>query len=172
MERSRKDVPVAVQGIDDAVMVSAGYEHACAVHATGHISCWGTNSQGRLGDGTVRSSAILVLVNIDNAVSVNQMTCALLADSTVKCWGYNFIGQRNSSNENSLIPVTVTGIDNATQIAAGAAHACARLVDGTVKCWGYNVNGQLGNGDRVNSNRPVLAVGVNGATAVFAGSLV
>lgn len=40
-ERSTEDRPVAVKGISDAVKVSAGSAHACALLATGEVRCWG-----------------------------------------------------------------------------------------------------------------------------------
>ena len=42
--------PVAVAGIRDAIAISAGDKHACALHATGTISCWGDYRAGRGGD--------------------------------------------------------------------------------------------------------------------------
>jgi alpha-tubulin suppressor-like RCC1 family protein len=40
-----------VRGIDDATQVAAGYDHACALLATGEVRCWGGNDAGQLGDG-------------------------------------------------------------------------------------------------------------------------
>lgn len=40
-----------VRGIDDATQVTAGYDHACALLATGEVRCWGGNDAGQLGDG-------------------------------------------------------------------------------------------------------------------------
>ena len=44
-------VPVEARGINDAVAVGAGWEHTCAVHATGEVSCWGDDTSGELGNG-------------------------------------------------------------------------------------------------------------------------
>jgi hypothetical protein len=44
----------------------------------------------------------------------------------------------------------------ATAIALGDLHACALLEDGNVKCWGGNDYGQLGLGDTMRRNGPVL----------------
>jgi hypothetical protein len=38
--------PVTVKGISDAVAVGAGSYHACALHKTGKVSCWGRNQNG------------------------------------------------------------------------------------------------------------------------------
>ena len=54
-----RTVPVRLEGIEDAVALTmsrpkfdgAGV-HACAVHADGSGSCWGSNEVGQLGDGT------------------------------------------------------------------------------------------------------------------------
>ena len=45
-----------------AVGVAAGDSHACALMANGHAYCWGSNSDGQLGDGTntQRTSPVLV----------------------------------------------------------------------------------------------------------------
>ena len=56
-------VPVTVMGITDAVDVTCGAEHTCAVLADGSARCWGRNDFGQLGDGTTtnRASPVAVL---------------------------------------------------------------------------------------------------------------
>ena len=51
---SSSAVPVQVAGIADATAITAGggignYDHSCALHQTGAISCWGNNRAGQLG---------------------------------------------------------------------------------------------------------------------------
>jgi hypothetical protein len=54
------NVPVAVQGLQDAVAVSVARDHACALRETGAIMCWGKN--GLLGSATTANSAIPIEV--------------------------------------------------------------------------------------------------------------
>lgn len=56
--------PSAVMGLSDAVGLARGIGlHACALRATGGVVCWGFNSAGQLGDGTVveRHAPVAVL---------------------------------------------------------------------------------------------------------------
>ncbi len=43
--------PVTVLNISDAVGVSAGYAHSCALMEGGSVKCWGSNSEDALGRG-------------------------------------------------------------------------------------------------------------------------
>jgi alpha-tubulin suppressor-like RCC1 family protein len=141
-------VPVEVQGINNAVQVSASGVHVCAVLSTGHVVCWGRNYKGALGNGSPNEmiSAVPVPVSgITNAVSVSSNdhfdeTCALLATGAVDCWGANHVGQLgNGTLRDSYTPVQVSGITDATSVAAGGQRACAVLKLGKLVCWGQQV---------------------------------
>ena len=45
--------PVPVMGISNATMVTAGDAFACAHRTSNEVYCWGANSSGQLGDGTM-----------------------------------------------------------------------------------------------------------------------
>jgi alpha-tubulin suppressor-like RCC1 family protein len=169
-------VPVAVSGLNSAVAITAGYNHACALLADGTMRCWGSNVYGQLGDPSTPpagSSLPVVASAITSAVAITAgayHTCALLVDGTLRCWGQNDLGQLgDGTSSSSSTPVTVRGITGATDVRGGGQHTCALLVDGTVQCWGNNYQGQLGDGTATPSFTPVRVVGITGAIAVAAG---
>jgi alpha-tubulin suppressor-like RCC1 family protein len=97
--------------------------------------------------------------------------CAVVDGGRVKCWGSNNAGQLgNGRSGGGLIattPVTVVGVKGAIAVAAGGSHSCALLqTGGKVVCWGQNNSGQLGNGTRIDSNKPVAVSGVGGTGAL------
>ena len=47
---------------DAAATVAAGHFHTCVLAADGDLHCWGTNSRGQLGNGTLESSRLPVRV--------------------------------------------------------------------------------------------------------------
>ena len=107
---TQRVTPAPVLNLLDAVALSAGNGHVCAVRATGQVRCWGSNFNGQLGDGTRNNrSSPGPVTGVTSAVAVacgSSHTCALLADGTVKCWGSNSRGQLgNSSGGESLVPV-------------------------------------------------------------------
>lgn len=48
---SRSSLPLTVKTIDNAIAITAGNYHACAIHHGGTMSCWGLQHKGQLGDG-------------------------------------------------------------------------------------------------------------------------
>jgi alpha-tubulin suppressor-like RCC1 family protein len=139
-------------GVGQATL-AAGFQHACALHSSGGVQCWGNNGRGQLGDGTLtsRSRADWVSGLRSGVVAVAagyRHSCALTDRGAVKCWGWNSYGQLgDGANVDRAAPVQVAGLESGViAIAAGAYHSCALTDDGGVKCWGYNRGGQLGNG--------------------------
>ena len=169
--------PVAVSGLSDAVAITAGGAHACSLHATGTVRCWGDNRFGQLGDDTTVDRVTPVVVGgVSNAVAVDAgetHTCAVLADGTARCWGSNTEGQLGdgTSGNRRTRAVVVSGLSRVTSISAGLLHTCA-LADGTGRCWGHNPFGALGNGTQggdASSPLPVIVNGVTNATGISAG---
>ncbi len=133
--------PANVDGIRDAVAVSAGAHHACALLRSGRVRCWGSNERGQLGDGTTTNRDEPVLVDgLTDAISIAagpEHTCAERASGAVVCWGDNRNGELgNGLATNVDQPHVVPGLEGVVQIAAGAHHTCARHRDGAVSCWG------------------------------------
>lgn len=170
--------PTKVTGIDNAISVSAGWEHTCAVHSDSTISCWGNNNAGQLGIGESdkpEMSVQPVKVNgIADAVSVSAAsyrTCAVHSDGTISCWGEQAGGELAYNQISSTLePTKVKGIIDATAVSIAASHTCALHVTGEISCWGDNGLGKLG-GDpyklKTRSLYPVKVKTVNNATQIF-----
>ena len=98
--------PVAVRGLGwrtgrplaDAVVVSAGGSHTCALREGGFVACWGDNDARQLADGTTLDSrhTPATVERLVDAVAVSAggaHTCALRQGGAVVCWGLNDAGQ-------------------------------------------------------------------------------
>jgi alpha-tubulin suppressor-like RCC1 family protein len=178
-------VPVRVSGISNAMSLSAGHNHTCAVLRTGSVQCWGNNQFGQLGNrSTVNSSVPVPVSGISNAVVVTaggEHSCAVLSTGSLQCWGDNYYGQlgngtrfvdsngmwledSNGVQTGLSEPVTALGITNGVNVATGPDHTCAVLSTGSIQCWGDDTWGELGNGMTANGNQlmslvPVAVVG-------------
>ncbi|HUH04689.1 MAG TPA: hypothetical protein VML75_21985 [Kofleriaceae bacterium] len=139
--------PVAVP--DAPVQVAASRWHSCARFRSGRVWCWGSNTYGQLGDGslTVRDTAVRV-AGLEDAADIavgHEFSCAVRRTGAVACWGRNWWGELgDAAGGVHPAPRAVPGVTGAVQVTAGHVHACVRRGDGTVWCWGGNQAGQMG----------------------------
>lgn len=157
-----------VKGLSKGVeSVSPAFRHTCATLETGGVKCWGDNSEGELGDGTLQSrlrpvdaSTLIFGARAVAAGSVADHTCAVTEDFRTMCWGANFAGQLgDGTTKDRKAAVRVKGGLIVTTAAVGAGYTCAVTQSGKVWCWGENSSGQLGDGTGTSSTVPVTTEG-------------
>jgi alpha-tubulin suppressor-like RCC1 family protein len=149
--------------------VSAGSQTTCAI-GDGKLYCWGLNSRGQVGDGTMadRGSPTLVTGGIDDWSSVAvvmQHTCAISFSRGVYCWGDNPYGQAGAGTNPQLTPTQISdgaGPMLASSVAVSLDSACASKFDGTLVCWGNNGAGELG---EAQMGQPQTSVPVSATTS-------
>lgn len=173
---NRQIAPVAVTGLSDVIQMDNGARHSCAVLATGAIRCWGPNTDGCLGDGTLSTNWRLpnAVVGISDAREVTtggNFSCARHASREVSCWGRNVEGQIGTGTTGGFVPLPrmVVGLTDVVELEAGNNHTCARVESGRVFCWGVNNRGQLGDGTTVNRANPTPVVGLTDAVEIAVG---
>jgi alpha-tubulin suppressor-like RCC1 family protein len=152
--------------------LALGGHHSCAELTNGELRCWGYNSNGQLGDGTLtdRPNPVAVLqspggpplTGLQALTLGGGHSCALVSGGEVRCWGYNAYGQLGDGTlTDRLTPVPVlqspggpplTGVQ---ALALGDWHSCALVNGGEVRCWGNSDNGQLGDGTTTQRPNPV-----------------
>jgi len=144
--------PVKVNGISDAVAITATAFSTCAVRATGTVLCWGYGMSFETGIGTTASVPSPTPVpNITGAKGITfgyNHGCAW-SSSTVRCWGWGGDTQLGDGQGNSAPwPTRVEyGLDNPTAVSAGTYTTCEIANGGRVWCWGKNGSGEAGNED-------------------------
>jgi hypothetical protein len=147
-----------VPNVVNAVSLTQGNSHACALNANGEVLCWGADDDGELGDGQsgpgVRrdeGAVVAGLPKVAKVVAGYRTTCALGVDKMIYCWGYNGpLGQLGlgSYGGSQPTPVRLGSPDapyQATDLQGGGNGTfCIDAIAPTHErlCWGDNTNGQ------------------------------
>lgn len=164
--------PTEVLGITDAIAVTAGSEHTCALLSGGGVKCWGSDSAGQLGDG---STIKYIETSGCTGPRISNGRGRYSEENGNKKWCRHAVNTDEETGSQvgycmSEVPLTVVGISNAVAITAGKNHTCARLRRGGVKCWGNNKLGALGNGSNKDSSSPVDVIGTTDSVWVHSQS--
>ena len=176
--------PFEVPGIDNAVAVTAGASHSCALTSLGTVWCWGRGADGRLGFGSQsdsfgpksvsRDDNGLALADVASIDAGGAFTCAVTTGGALYCWGSNSAGylgiDTTTVNVSRATLVIASGV---SQVATGNTHSCALMTNQTVQCWGQNNYGALGNGSTSQvgvQSTPTPVGGLSGATAITVGA--
>lgn len=181
------------------VHIVAGLLHSCALYDDGHVKCWGGNTSGELGNGTLGGNPVkkpTEVPGLDDAVAIGSganHTCVATKTKGVKCWGANYFGTIGDGaygvdstfdgGNHRPAPTVVPGINDAVKIPSlNNATSCAILATTppTAKCWGIDGYWQVGADATVSCNRlgqpdmcapsPVVAQGGINVESIGGGS--
>jgi alpha-tubulin suppressor-like RCC1 family protein len=175
--------PAVVAGGLKLQSISAGKTHTCGVlsdESAGY--CWGNNSSGQLGNGTLINSSVPIAITLPghywfDLSAGSDHTCGVapplnggVVVFSPYCWGDNSSGQLgNGTTTSSATPVLV--LTDLFSVSAGTLYSCGGARGPGASCWGNNGMGQLGNGTMINSAVPVdVSGGFNIAGSVSAGA--
>jgi alpha-tubulin suppressor-like RCC1 family protein len=147
--------------------VACGYRYAAAIKTDGTLWTWGSNTAGRLGDGTIVTSRSSPGTTAGGGTNWKQVSCgyaytaAVKTDGTLWTWGSNISGQLGTgTTTNRSSPGTTTGGGtNWREVACGGSHTAAIKTDGTLWTWGDNSRGPLGDGTTISRSSPGTTAG-------------
>lgn len=140
-----------------AVAVSSGRRHSCVVLDDGDTYCWGSRTDGQLGEGSVSNEPLPVPSLVSGGLSWatvsagSDHTCGVTTGGTGYCWGSGREGQLGTGEtpeEPISAPVPVTGGLSFRTISAGYTYTCGVGTDDIAYCWGDGGwHGRLGTGE-------------------------
>jgi large repetitive protein len=177
---ANSNVPVDAAGLTSDITAIAGTNAStCALTSAGRVKCWGSNTNGQVGDGTTTdrwTPADVALQPGVTAVSITargRTACVVTDSGGALCWGYNGNGELgNGLTTDSATPGAVTDLTSGVAaVTQGQFHACALTTAGAVKCWGDNTTGEVGDSTTTNRLTPVDVTGLSsGVASVSVGS--
>ncbi|TXD38021.1 hypothetical protein FRC98_03730 [Lujinxingia vulgaris] len=157
--------------------VAAGGAFSCGLSQVGQAYCWGLNTRGQLGDGTLdgraEPRAVQGELRFESLSAGRTFVCGRSPGGATYCWGGNGAGQagvaRTQETARVLEPTQLMqraeGVEEAEALAmldSGAAYSCGVVANsGRVVCWGINDEGQIaraptgGSGDFFDTPTPV-----------------
>jgi uncharacterized repeat protein (TIGR02543 family) len=169
----RKNIPIEITNHfkllpgEKIIQVTLRQYHSAALTSSGRLFMWGSNGNGKLGDGTeidrltpTEITSNFALSTDDKIIQVslsNSHSSALTLYGRLFMWGSNFYGALGiNSNHDTiqqvLLPREITSRfslgtgDKIIQVSLGGYNFSSALtLNGRIFTWGYNRYGQLGN---------------------------
>lgn len=161
--------------------VTVGDRHACSVTRDARIFCWGSNSYGQLGNGSLVDSLEPQWVDVSSMIGSNKFvnatasnyghSCGVTSDGDLYCWGSNSSGSVGDGTDTDRTVPTMVDKSNVpsseffVRVDSANEANCALSNKGQAYCFGANWFMNLGDGTYDDSNIPLkvsmgnLAVG-------------
>lgn len=153
------DDPVAVAGAHSFEEIAAGSSHTCARTSAGQVYCWGSDTQGLLGDGDAYAPGYTPrpIAGSHQIVSIGTggaFTSAITASGAVLWWGSytsdcgidDIMSGDGCDYEDQASSPKGLGSYGFSSVSAGGMFNIGVTPDGRTGTWWYNNYGQLGGG--------------------------
>lgn len=159
------------------VRVVTGAAHTCVMLEDATLRCWGDNSSGQLGIGTVggyEPAPVAPLVStVLSVFAGTDHTCAIDSSQGLACWGDNSWGQVGVGSWVNEIPepTKIDSLSSVQLVSLGKWFSCAlgnfAGTDG-LYCWGAAAAGQHGidNASQGQTDAPTQPVGLPSSPVV------
>jgi alpha-tubulin suppressor-like RCC1 family protein len=123
--------------------VSVGLVTSCGITSGNVLKCWGSASDGQLGDNTNVSKYKPVVV--DPGVGYQKVSirdyhaCGITLNNVLKCWGRNSTYQLGDGTATKkLVPTVIDPGVPYAYVSVGDTYTCGVTSAGVAKCWGMN----------------------------------
>jgi alpha-tubulin suppressor-like RCC1 family protein len=147
--------PILLGGLGRIDQWALGENFTCGLRDGGDVWCWGDNTSGQLGDGTLVSRAApapvedLPIIPM-GLVAGRRHICATDGES-VYCWGANEFSQAGAKavdgetdSRQITTPVAVAGLEGEVVDLALARNRSCAAIGSEVYCWGFQGFGEPG----------------------------
>ena len=146
-------------GFGRVTSIGAGVGHTCVASEGGAMTCWGDNSRGQIGNGTVGPplgpTAVIAIPSApDVELHLGEVhSCAVQPSiGRLWCWGSDHdwqLGYEDQIDRYEPSPAPIDDGDPMTPerviaATAGGWHTCALVNEGTLYCWGEVAEGRIG----------------------------
>jgi len=145
--------PVLLKIPEPFISIKAGVSTTCALAASGNAYCWGENTNGQVGMGTIggiiNTPTKVVGGHKFKQISVNNGGCGLTNKGVAYCWGNDNNNQANGDGTevNTPTPLKVAVKEPFIEVPKQSNHvACGIISGGEAYCWGADSLGERGQG--------------------------
>lgn len=172
--------PAAVTGGVPLVSLARGHRslHTCGLTSAGTAYCWGDNTMGQLGTGTIAAAPSPAPVAVSGGLTFKALfrgvasTCGVSTTDQLYCWGWMSQSRLGDGTVGDVKPqptlASVGGLAF-TDVALAMDGTCGLTASGGVHCWNNVYFGMLG--ENVPARSAPISTPIPGLTAtrVFAG---